>query len=71
MTRRELVALLDELKHCCEDLYISAPDPNTEDDERYENYAASFCDSTAWRYFHELAVRVHDAIYKLEAGVEL
>jgi hypothetical protein len=71
MTRKELVALLDELKDCCEDLHISPPDPNTEDDERYENDAASFCYGTAWSYFHELAVRVHDAIYKLEAGVKL
>jgi hypothetical protein len=57
MTRKDLVMLLDELKDCCDDLYISAPDPNTEDEERYENDAASFCDSTVWSYFYELAVR--------------
>jgi hypothetical protein len=71
MTKKELVALLDDVKDCCEDLYISAPDPNTEDDERYENDAARFCDSTVWSYFRELAVRLHDAIYKLEAGGKL
>jgi hypothetical protein len=68
MTRKKLIALLEDVKGRCEDLYLDAPDPNEEDDDKYMEDAASFCDCTVFEYFHELAVQLHDAIYKLESG---
>jgi hypothetical protein len=73
MTRKELIALLDEVQGACDGLYEDAPDQGDyyADDMSnagYENAAASFCDSWAWCYFRELATRLSDAIYKLETG---
>jgi hypothetical protein len=77
VTKKELIALLEEAKCSCDNLYEDAPDPRKYDpcDElssaRFENAAASFCDSYAFEYFRDLATRLSDAIYKLENDQEI
>ena len=71
MTRKELIALLDEVEGACEALYVEAPDPNEQFDDKYMEDAASFCYGTVFDYYNELAIRLHDAIYKLENGQPL
>jgi hypothetical protein len=75
VTRKEPIALLDEVKNCCDQMYEDAPDHRYDvDDElsnaRYEDAAASFCDG-GFGYLRELPTRLSDAIYKLENDREI
>jgi hypothetical protein len=77
MTRKELVALLEEAMGVCDDMYERVPNVDFDGDiEEYDGTpkqiddALTFIDELFPEYFKELA-RLSDAIYKLENDQEI
>ena len=77
MTRKELVALLEEVMEVCDGMYERVPNVDFDGDiEEYDGMpqiddALTFIDELFPDYFKELATRLSDAIYKLEIGQEI